>query len=84
MALIMHMKKVGEEFLKSKCQSESIDINETRMGFHAPGHNSQDHLHLHLVIPPFKGSKTKRKKYDNKYGSGLVTIENVILRHRSS
>ena len=77
--LLRHMERVSLEFLKDQLSS-----NEScRIGFHASGHNSQDHLHMHLVVPPFKGTAVEQRNLDEvKYGSRLVSIDEVIRRHQ--
>ena len=83
MALLKHMEQVSLKFLEER-HGEQIARNEFRMGFHGPGHNSQHHLHLHLIVPPFFGTDKQKKWYDDvKYGSRLITIDDVIRWHDS-
>ena len=60
----------------------SVDeIKNFRMGFHGPGHNSQHHLHMHLVLPPFLGEGDFKKFNDEvRYGSRLISIEEVCRK----
>ena len=78
------MERVSLQFLDARGYGEQIVRKEYRMGFHGPGHNSQDHLHLHLIIPPFIGTIERQIYYDKvKYGNRLVSIEDVIRLHDS-
>mmetsp|Transcript_11941 Transcript_11941/g.8717 ORF Transcript_11941/g.8717 Transcript_11941/m.8717 type:complete len:81 (-) Transcript_11941:36-278(-) len=59
------MMAVGEDFLSQKVK-EFPNNTGTIMGFHAPQHNSQYHLHMHLIILPYS-----HKKYATTHGTGL-------------
>ena len=61
--LLKHMEQTSIQFIKEKHPGQ-VELGNLRIGFHSPGHNSQHHLHMHLVIPPFKGSAAEQKKYD--------------------
>ena len=37
--LLEHMERVGQSFLQER-HSDSVANGETKIGFHAPGHNS--------------------------------------------
>ena len=77
MSLLEHMAQVGLRFLQER-HSDKVAQKQFRIGFHAPGHNSQDHLHLHLIITPILGNQRTHKKYARKYGTGLTPVKEVI------
>ena len=49
-----------------------------RFGFHSPGHNSQEHLHMHCLALPLK-----YEKYEKRYGTGGLKIYQDLLEELS-
>ena len=68
--LVKHMYEVGELYLQKHHPSKV----GYRFGFHRPGHNSQFHLHMHLISLPLKDPKNE-VRYS---GSGLKKALEVI------
>ena len=68
LALLKHMEQAGLEFLTVR-YAEKVANHEYRMGFHPPGKNSKHHLHLHLIVLPFKGTGSKMRGRES-YGYG--------------
>ena len=48
------------------------------MGFHIPQMNSQHHLHMHIIVLPFKGMEVTRK-FNEKvtYGKYIKSVDEV-------
>ena len=62
--LIKHMVKVSQEFMEGQVPNNQEGY---LMGFHKPPINSQYHLHMHLVVLPFKN-----KIYEWTHGKNLT------------
>ena len=58
MALLRHMEKVGKEFIEGKHET-IIKEHGYRIGFHGPGNNTVHHLHMHMIVLPFKSYSKK-------------------------
>lgn len=50
------------------------------MGFHAPGNVSVHHLHMHIIVLPFKAFDEKAIEYLDfiEFGRDLVQVDEVI------
>jgi len=70
-SLLEHMYNVGREFLIKNYPSPD---NQYRLGFHSPGHNSQFHLHMHLISFPLSLPRHE-KRYS---GEGLTKVDQVL------
>ena len=65
--LIEHMMKVSEKFMRDKFPDNEEGYT---MGFHRPPSNSKFHLHMHIVVLPWRRNIT-----DN---LGLYPAEDVL------
>ena len=68
------MQSAGLEFL-TKHHNRRVKEGKIRMGFHRPRHNSQFHLHLHLIVGDLL---TERHEKIYGMGTGLVSVERVF------
>jgi diadenosine tetraphosphate (Ap4A) HIT family hydrolase len=57
--LLEHMKTKAIEYLKNKELIQDEDKDEFHMGFHVPPFVMIPHLHLHVLLPPFKSKLAK-------------------------
>ena len=50
------------------------------MGFHAPGNNSVHHLHMHIIVLPFKTNNEKKIEYLDhiEFGRDLLIVDEVV------
>ena len=80
--LLLHMQRTGRDFL-SHHHPEKDSKTEFLLGFHAPGHNSQHHLHMHLIVLPFVGNDPDRVAFarDTVYGELLDSVDQIIQRN---
>ena len=80
--LLRHMEQAGSAFLRERHPEKSE--NEFRMGFHGPRHNSQHHMHLHLIVTPFLGSAMSQIKWGTVvYGELLIPITHILNNYKS-
>eukprot|EP01111_Echinosteliopsis_oligospora_P010200 TRINITY_DN3127_c0_g1_i2.p1 TRINITY_DN3127_c0_g1~~TRINITY_DN3127_c0_g1_i2.p1 ORF type:complete len:145 (-),score=12.08 TRINITY_DN3127_c0_g1_i2:157-591(-) len=68
---LQRMKAIGESFLETqiKYSEKPVSSYSIKYGFHIPGANSVDHLHMHCIA----GKQTRMFSF-----AGFATADNVI------
>ena len=74
------METIATRFMKKSGYEAQVERGELRLGFHRPNCTSKDHLHMHIIMPPFKGTEKRQKNLnEGKYGpGGLVPLADVL------
>ena len=68
--LVKYMVEKGMDFMENQFPNNPEGY---RIGFHKPPHNSQYHLHLHLIVLPLKDPK-----HEITYGANLTKPHDFI------
>eukprot|EP01111_Echinosteliopsis_oligospora_P010202 TRINITY_DN3127_c0_g1_i7.p1 TRINITY_DN3127_c0_g1~~TRINITY_DN3127_c0_g1_i7.p1 ORF type:complete len:116 (-),score=12.86 TRINITY_DN3127_c0_g1_i7:157-504(-) len=71
LTIVQRMKAIGESFLETqiKYSEKPVSSYSIKYGFHIPGANSVDHLHMHCIA----GKQTRMFSF-----AGFATADNVI------
>ncbi|KAK5582386.1 hypothetical protein RB653_003969 [Dictyostelium firmibasis] len=72
--VLVEMKQVADQLIKEKFSGQEGIV----LGFHSPPFYSVKHLHLHLLVPPFR-PKFKKHSYTSHFGGIWFKDFSVVL-----